>query len=111
MVSPATINIMVNLLSFEKFLSKIVEAIPTSPSPMKLIPMLFANSTSKISPITIPYIAPISLLPNKPINNTSITNRFGITPAIVNQLKKFDCRKYITNAIIIKYMFIRNFFN
>ena len=35
---------------------------------------------------------------NNPINKIKITNKFGATPAIVNQLKKFDCRKYIINA-------------
>ena len=40
-----------------------------------------------------------------------MTNKFGIIPAIVNQLKKFDCRKYIKNKTITSITFIITFFN
>ena len=44
------------------------------------------------------------------MNNVNITNKFGITPAIVNQLKKFSCRKYTNNAMKINAIFIQIFF-
>ena len=84
---------------------------PTKPSAIKLTPIFSLNMTSKNNPITIPYIVPIILLANKPINSVNITNKFGIIPAIVNQLKKLDCKKYIINAVSIKIICISSFFN
>ena len=46
---------------------------------------------------------------NIPMNNESIIKRFGFTFAMVNQLKKLDCNKYIKinvkNIIIIDNIF------
>ena len=49
-----------------------------------------------------PKIKPIFLVANNPIKSIKITNKFGFIPAIVNQLKKLDCKKYSKkNTIII----------
>ena len=55
--------------------------------------------------IEIPYVFPINI----PTNNERIIKRFGFTPAMLNQIKKFDCKKYkrinIKNIIIIDSIF------
>ena len=53
-VDPNTINIIVILLSFEKFLSNITAKIPTNTNPIKFIPIFFPINKSKNNPITPP---------------------------------------------------------
>ncbi len=55
------------------------------------LPKKKSNSKPKITAIGIPYRFPM----NMPINKANIIKRFGLMPAILNQLKKFDCKKYI----------------
>ena len=55
--------------------------------------------------------ARIAIIMSSSINNINIMNKLGITPAIVNQLKKFSCKKYVNIAIKIKIIWIVNFFN
>ena len=43
-----------------------------------------------------PYIFPINI----PIHKENTIKRFGFIPAILNQIKKFDCKKYIKINII-----------
>ena len=110
-VVPNTINIIVARLSFEKFLSNVADKKPITPNPAAFIPICIPIVKSNIAPIITPYITPVILLENSPINKIYITNKFGITPEIVNQLKKFDCKKYKMNAVNIRNILIVNFFN
>ena len=75
------------------------------------MPTFFPITISKNIPNKNPKISPIFFVANNPINNIKITNKFGFIPAIVNQLKKLDCKKYSKkNTIIIPTIDI-NFFN
>lgn len=82
---------------------------PANPKAIEFIPIFFpinkSISSPKIAPRVIPYILP----KNKPINKISIINKFGFIPAILNHVKKFDCRKYmkinVKNIIIIESVF------
>ena len=54
-----------------------------------------------------PYILP----KYNPINNVNTINKFGFIPAILYQLKKCDCKKYISkktikNTAIVNALFI-----
>jgi hypothetical protein len=60
------------------------------------LPMNRSNNKPKIIPIKAPYILPINI----PTISERIIKRFGFTPAILNQLKKFDCKKYIKINVI-----------
>ena len=91
-VAPSDITIIVILLSFEKFLSKTPAKNPISPKDTAYIPACFPSNRSNVIPIPIPYAVPIVWLANSPTNNIKIIYRFGITPEMLNQLKKFDCR-------------------
>ena len=104
-------NIIVALLSFEKFLSKVAAKKPIIPYPTAFIPICFPITKSIIIPVVTPYITPDILFVKSPINKTNITNKFGIIPEIVNQLKKFDCKKYRKNKTITSVIFIITFFN
>ena len=83
-------NITVILLSFEKFLSRISATNPTIPSDMAFIPILNPINKSINKPKIIPKIKPAFFFINKPISIINITNKFGITPAILNHVKKLD---------------------
>ena len=61
-------------------------------------------------PNNTPNAVPIFAPEYKPINSINIINRFGITPAIVNELKKFDCRKYIIINAMISIIIVITFF-
>ena len=50
---------------------------------------------SKNNPATTPVDIPAYLPANRPITKINTTNKFGITPAILNHVKKFTCKKYI----------------
>ena len=75
-------------------MSNIPASSPTIPRTIAYIPIVWLDSRSIIIPIDIPYIAPRFLLVNSPMNRTSIMNRFGFIPAMVNHSKKFTCKKY-----------------
>ena len=64
-----------------------------------------SNDNPNIIPIEVPYVFPINI----PINSESIIKRFGFIPAILNQLKKFDCKKYINKILLILYLIFPNF--
>ena len=82
---------------------------PASPNKIAFIPILLlikkSISNPKITPAEIPYAFP----KNSPINKTKIINKFGFIPAILNQLKKFICKKYrminVINNITIDNIF------
>ena len=109
-VIPITINIIVILLSLEKFLSSNP---PRKPTTINITPYMntdFPMQKSKIIPNTNPQMAPTFFPANNPINNKKIIKRFGITSAIVNHVKKLACKKYkhrktAKNAIIIPTFF------
>lgn len=61
-------------------------------------------------PNNTPNAVPIFAPEYNPINSINIINRFGITPAIVNELKKFDCKKYIIINVIISSITVIIFF-
>jgi hypothetical protein len=110
MEAPATISIIVILLSFEKFLSKydaknamIVSIIAVPP-----IKGLLTESII-IPPKTAKPIANDELA-NNPTNNIKITNKFGIIPAIVKKGKKLDSKKYININIMNNIIPIKTFF-
>lgn len=62
------------------------------------------------NPIDIPNAVPHFTPEYRPINSTNIINRFGITPAIVNELKKFICKKYIIINVINNIITVSIFF-
>ena len=76
----------------EKFLSNSPAKNPIIPNVAAFAPTLLPNSKSSINPITIPYIVPIVLVENNPINNVNIINKLGNIPAMLNHVKKFDCK-------------------
>ena len=110
-VAPNTINMIVALLSLEKFLSNVPATNPIIPNPTALIPICIPIAKSNIPPITTPYTTPVILFENNPINKMKITNKFGITFEMVNQLKKLACKKYMIKAVNIRNILIVNFFN
>ena len=57
-----------------------------------------------------PAIVPTLLPANIPIIKTYITNKLGFMPAIVNQSKKFICKKYIKKNIKISTITATAFF-
>ena len=61
-------------------------------------------------PKSIPYVIAELLPINSPMYSINITNKFGITPSILNHVKKFACNKYINMNIIIIAIFINTFF-
>ena len=67
-VAPADINIMVNLLSFEKFLSKYSPSKPIIPNNTELTPIKEPIDKSIISPNIIPKIPPTLFPTNNPRN-------------------------------------------
>ena len=74
------------------------------------IPILIPIVKSNISPKIIANGNANLLFVNKPITKTNITNKFGFTPAILNQLKKFDCKKYIITNIMNSTTIVNVFF-
>lgn len=66
----------------------------TAFSPMAL-PKKKSNSKPSIIAIGIPYNFPMNI----PMNKANIIKRFGLIPAILNQLKRFDCKKYIIKKV------------
>ena len=60
----------------EKFLSNSPAKNPIIPNVAAFAPTLLPNSKSSINPITIPYIVPIVLVENNPINNVNIINNY-----------------------------------
>lgn len=61
-------------------------------------------------PNIIPKAVPIFAPEYNPINNINIINIFGIIPEIVNQLKKFNCKKYIMINVINNNITVTTFF-
>lgn len=110
-VAAATINIIVNLLSFEKSLLNISAKSPIVPNAMLEIPIELFATMSKYNPIIIPNINPNFFPKNNPIKSINITYRFGIIPAILNHVKKFDCKKYIIKKVNTIYIIACAFFN
>ena len=96
--------------SFEKFLSKYSPSKPIRPSIIPEIPIWRPITTSIKKPNIIPNIKPSFLPANNPIHSINITNRFGFTFAIVNQVKKFDWMKYIIKKLTIINSIDKNFF-
>ena len=88
-----TISVTINLLSLEKFLLKISPNIPIPPKHIVYIPMLLPKTISRYNPNKIPNFKPIFFFTYNPMNSTNIINKLGITPAIVNHVKKLDCKK------------------
>ena len=86
----------INLLSLAKFLSKYSPANPIIASTAPVTPIVLPKTISRIIPKSNPNTTPSLFPTNKPINITRITNKFGIIPAILNHVKKFICRQYIT---------------
>ena len=78
---------------------------PAIAKTIAFIPSTLPINRSNNKPISIPIDAPYILPIYIPTNNERIINKFGFTPSILNQLKKFDCKKYIKinvmNIIII----------
>ena len=110
-VADITSNITVILLSFDKFFSRYPLKKPIPPrlnvNPPIDEPLINSTINPKIKPNAVPILEP----EYSPINRINITNKLGFTPAIVNQLKKFSCKKYIimnaiTNKIIVIAFFI-----
>lgn len=110
-VEIATIIIIVILLSFEKFLSNVPPIIPIIPSIIAVSPTLLPMKKSNKTPNPTPYIAPTVLVQYNPINSIKITNKFGITPAILNHEKKLTVRRYRSMKTNIKLILIITFFN
>ena len=79
------------------------------PNDIAFIPSVLPINKSSINPIVIPIDAPYILPINIPIHNENTMKRLGFTPAILNQIKKFDCRKYI-NINIMNITIIDNTF-
>lgn len=94
-VDTITINIIVILLSFEKFLSQYSASKPIVPNKIPEIPIYLPIKKSKHVPNIKPKINPNFFPANRPTKTINITNKFGIIPAILNHVKKFDCKKYI----------------
>ena len=61
--------------------------------------LMMGTRSGDIDPYIIPYIIPLLLPINSPIKSANITTILGITPAILNQLKKLACKKYIIKNI------------
>ena len=110
MVDIITIKIIVNLLSLEKFLSQYSAINPIAPNNIPEIPIDFPISKSINIPKISPNISPIFLPANSPTNSISITNKLGIMPNILNQVKKFACKKYIIKKANIINIIIPAFF-
>ena len=81
------------MLSFEKFLSQYSAINPIAPSNIPEIPIDLPISKSINIPKINPNINPIFLPANNPTNSIRITNKLGIIPNILNQLKKSACKK------------------
>ena len=109
-VLAAIISIIVSLLSFEKFLSMYSAISPIIPSIIPDIPMDFPTNISIYIPKISPHIRPAFLPINRPIHRIKITNKFGITPFIVNHVKKLACKKYIIKNVAIINIPVRTFF-
>ena len=73
---------------------------PAIPNTIAFIPSVLPINKSSINPNIIPIETPYILPINIPMINEKIIKRFGFTPAILNQLKKFDCNKYIKINVI-----------
>ena len=73
--------------------------------------MVLPINKSKYVPNTNPKVIPIFLPENNPINKAKITNKLGFIFAIVNQLKKFACKKYIMKNATIKHIIANVPFN
>lgn len=109
-----TIPTIVILLSFEKFLSRNPPNIPIAPYIIDETPTFLLIKISISNPNITPNVPPYILPANSPINKTRITIKFGFTPAIVNQEKRFVCNRYIkinvkNNAIPNKTFFNLSF--
>lgn len=101
-VLPATISKIVILLSLEKFLLKYPPKNPIKENIIADTPNCFPANISKQTPQINPTGIATFLPIKSPTHKTKTINKFGFTPAILNQLKKFTCRKYtIKNVIII----------
>ena len=59
----------------------------------------------------MPNIAPVLFPINNPINSVKTIIRFGIIPPILNQEKKFNCKKYIIKNVNNKIRITLNFRN
>ena len=82
-VEPITINMIVSLLSFEKFLSKYEPKYATTQSITAEIPIVLPNIKSNIKPKITPNEIPKNCVAYKPINKIYIINKLGLIPAIV----------------------------
>ena len=96
-------TIIVILLSFEKFLSNIPPIPPTMPSIIAEIPIFLFIKKSKHIPKKIPIGIPNLFPPNNPKNSTNITNKFGVIPAILNQLKKMQGGSSMETKTIVQF--------
>ena len=74
------------------------------------MPILFPINKSINNPKTTPADIPNFLPKNNPINNKKIMNKFGFIPAILNQLKNIDCKKYKKINVINKNIVASAFF-
>ena len=95
-----TLIILLFCCLLKSFLWIVLRISPARPSIIAFTPSAFpmnrSNDNPNIIPIEVPYVFPINI----PINSESIIKRFGFIPAILNQLKKFDCKKYINKNVI-----------
>ena len=110
-VAPITSNITVILLSFDRFLSKY----PPQKSGLFLVLLQFVLLYYSLIyllkvQIQFPLFRPIFLPVYNPVKSANITNKFGFTPAIVNQLKKFIWRRYIRINVKHKIIMVNVFF-